>query len=90
MNSVSLLTRLFISPCVGITLFSELNNPVLSWSQWRDQLHGARALRLCAAAEAQAFIRELRRGRVAGVTNGMAGSPAQQEAIYSSRLLLVG
>lgn len=57
MNSVSLLTGLFLSPWVGITLLSELSNPVLSRSQQRDQLHGARALRLCAEAEAQAFIR---------------------------------
>lgn len=36
MNSVSLRTRLFLSPWAGITLFSELNTLVLSGSQRRE------------------------------------------------------
>lgn len=39
----------------------------------------------------QAFIRETCEGdHLAGVTNKTAGSPGKREAIYSSRLLLVG
>lgn len=90
MNSVSLRTRLFISASVGITLFRELNNPVLSRSQRRDQLHGAQACAFVRRPRLRLSLGSCEGDRGAGVTNRTAGSPAKREAIYSSRLLLVG
>lgn len=90
MNSMSPLTRSFLSPCVWITLLRKLHDPGRLQSQRRDQPRGARPRSFVQRPGLPAPSRSREGDPIAGVPYETAGSPAKREAIYSSRLLLVG